>query len=106
MLGSPTFVQRVVMLSTDKAVCPINAMGMSNALMEKLMVAKACSLALDTGTILYATRYGNVAAVSGSVISRFVTQAKAGRPITLTDQTTPAKAQNFCSMSTAWKTTF
>jgi UDP-N-acetylglucosamine 4,6-dehydratase len=78
-------VQRVVVLSTDKAVYPINAMGMSKALMEKLMVAKARLLASEKGTILCATRYGNVMASRGSVIPLFVTQAKAGRPITLTD---------------------
>ncbi|WP_349253637.1 polysaccharide biosynthesis protein [Bradyrhizobium sp. CB82] len=92
-------------MSTDKAVCPINAMGMSNALMEKLMVAKARSLALDTGTILCATRYGNVTPSRESEIPRFVTQAKAGRPITLTYRTTPPKIRN-CSMSTGWKTSF
>lgn len=78
-------VQRVVVLSTDKAVYPINAMGMSKALMEKLMIAKARSLAPYKGPILCATRYGNVMASRGSVIPLFVAQAKAGRPITLTD---------------------
>lgn len=102
---APPIVQRVVVLSTDKAVCPINAMGMSNAPIEKLMVAKARSLALDTGMFLCATRSGNITASRECVIPLFVTQAKACRSITLTDRTKPPKARN-CSMSTAWKTVF
>lgn len=77
-------VGRVVVLSTDKAVYPINAMGMSKALMEKLTVAKA-RLIGDDKTILCATRYGNVMASRGSVIPLFVSQIKAGLPITVTD---------------------
>ena len=77
-------VKRVVMLSTDKAVYPINAMGMSKAMMEKFMVAKARMQTPDE-TVLCATRYGNVMASRGSVIPLFVAQAKAGEPITVTD---------------------
>jgi UDP-N-acetylglucosamine 4,6-dehydratase/5-epimerase len=73
-------VKRVVVLSTDKAVYPINAMGMSKALMEKLTVAKA-RLLTETDTTLCATRYGNVMAV----IPLFVQQVKARKPITITD---------------------
>ena len=77
-------VDRVVVLSTDKAVYPINAMGLSKALMEKYMVAKA--RLLDGGeTRLCATRYGNVMASRGSVIPLFVSQLKAGQPVTVTD---------------------
>jgi UDP-N-acetylglucosamine 4,6-dehydratase/5-epimerase len=78
-------VQRVIVLSTDKAVYPINAMGMSKALMEKLTVAKARFLATDARTVLCATRYGNVMASRGSVIPLFVSQIKAGESITITD---------------------
>jgi UDP-N-acetylglucosamine 4,6-dehydratase len=78
-------VQRVIVLSTDKAVYPINAMGMSKALMEKITVAKARLLAADANTVLCATRYGNVMASRGSVIPLFVSQVKAGLPITITD---------------------
>lgn len=77
-------VQRVVVLSTDKAVYPINAMGISKAMMEKLMVAKA-RIASANGTILCGTRYGNVMASRGSVIPLFVKQIKEGKPITVTD---------------------
>lgn len=77
-------VSRVVMLSTDKAVYPINAMGITKALMEKFMVAKARMQ--DKGeTVLCATRYGNVMASRGSVIPLFVTQLKEGNPLTVTD---------------------
>jgi UDP-N-acetylglucosamine 4,6-dehydratase len=77
-------VARVVMLSTDKAVYPINAMGISKAMMEKFMVAKARMQ--NTGeTVLCATRYGNVMASRGSVIPLFVSQLKEGKPLTLTD---------------------
>lgn len=77
-------VSRVVMLSTDKAVYPINAMGISKAMMEKFMVAKARMQ--NTGeTVLCATRYGNVMASRGSVIPLFVTQLKEGKPLTVTD---------------------
>jgi UDP-N-acetylglucosamine 4,6-dehydratase len=78
-------VQRVIVLSTDKAVYPINAMGMSKALMEKLTVAKARFLPTDASTVLCATRYGNVMASRGSVIPLFMSQVKAGEPITITD---------------------
>lgn len=77
-------VSRMVVLSTDKAVYPINAMGMSKALMEKLMVAKS-RMQADGQTILSGTRYGNVMASRGSVIPRFVEQIREGKPITVTD---------------------
>ena len=76
-------VPRVVVLSTDKAVYPINAMGLTKALMEKFMVAK--SRAAGETTVLCATRYGNVMASRGSVIPLFVSQLKEGKPLTLTD---------------------
>lgn len=77
-------VQRCVVLSTDKAVYPINAMGISKAMMEKLMVSK--SRLCDPGkTVLSATRYGNVMASRGSVIPLFLEQLHSGRPLTLTD---------------------
>lgn len=78
-------VERVVVLSTDKAVYPINAMGMSKAMMEKLTVAKARLLDASERTVLCATRYGNVMASRGSVIPLFVSQVKQNRPITVTD---------------------
>jgi UDP-glucose 4-epimerase len=77
-------VRRVVCLSTDKAVYPINAMGISKAMMEKVMVAVSRNLE-GTGTVLCATRYGNVMASRGSVIPLFVSQVLAGKPITVTD---------------------
>ena len=77
-------VERVVMLSTDKAVYPINAMGMSKALMEKLMVARA-RMQSHGETVLCATRYGNVMASRGSVIPHFIAQLKKGEPLTVTD---------------------
>ena len=77
-------VKRVVCLSTDKAVYPINAMGMSKALMEKVMVAKSRNLA-GSPTTVCGTRYGNVMASRGSVIPLFVKQIMAGEPITITD---------------------
>ncbi len=77
-------VSRVVVLSTDKAVYPINAMGISKAMAEKIMVAKARSLT-DAETILCATRYGNVMASRGSVIPLFVDQLKNNKEITITD---------------------
>ncbi len=77
-------VKRCVVLSTDKAVYPINAMGISKAMMEKLMVAK--SRLCDPGkTVLSATRYGNVMASRGSVIPLFLDQLQAGKPLTITD---------------------
>jgi UDP-N-acetylglucosamine 4,6-dehydratase len=77
-------VSRVVMLSTDKAVYPINAMGISKAMMEKFMVAKA-RMQSSGETVLCATRYGNVMASRGSVIPLFVSQLKEGKPLTVTD---------------------
>lgn len=77
-------VKRVVLLSTDKAVYPINAMGISKAMMEKLMVAKS-RLRNEGETVLCATRYGNVMASRGSVIPLFVDLIKAGEPLTVTD---------------------
>jgi UDP-N-acetylglucosamine 4,6-dehydratase/5-epimerase len=77
-------VSRVVVLSTDKAVYPVNAMGISKAMMEKLMVAKARTRN-DGETVLCATRYGNVMASRGSVIPLFVDQIRAGKPLTVTD---------------------
>jgi UDP-N-acetylglucosamine 4,6-dehydratase len=77
-------VKRVVVLSTDKAAYPINAMGISKAMMEKLAIAKARVVA-DRGCTINITRYGNVMASRGSVIPLFVEQIKAGKPLTLTD---------------------
>lgn len=77
-------VDKVVMLSTDKAVYPINAMGLSKALMEKFMVAKA-RMQNEGETVLCATRYGNVMASRGSVIPLFVSQLKEGKELTVTD---------------------
>ena len=77
-------VERVVVLSTDKAVYPINAMGMSKAMMERLMVAKA-RMRQPQETLLCATRYGNVMASRGSVIPLFVNQIKNGGDLTVTD---------------------
>lgn len=77
-------VKRVVVLSTDKAVYPINAMGISKAMAEKLMVAKA-RMQREGETVLCATRYGNVMASRGSVIPLFVAQLKDGAPLTVTD---------------------
>ncbi len=76
-------VKKVVVLSTDKAVYPINAMGMSKALMEKIMIAK--SRETNHHTILCGTRYGNVMASRGSVIPLFIEQIKRGKPLTVTD---------------------
>lgn len=77
-------VKRVIVLSTDKAVYPVNAMGISKAMMEKLMVAKA-RMRREGETVLCATRYGNVMASRGSVIPLFVGQMKDGKPLTVTD---------------------
>ena len=77
-------VKRVVCLSTDKAVYPINAMGISKAMMEKVMVAKSRGLE-GTRTVVCGTRYGNVMASRGSVIPLFVEQLRAGHPLTITD---------------------
>ena len=77
-------VKKVVVLSTDKAAYPINAMGMSKALMEKVMVAKSRILDSDK-TIFCGTRYGNVMASRGSVIPLFIDQIKDNKPLTITD---------------------
>lgn len=82
--ATSSHVKRVVVLSTDKAVYPINAMGISKAMAEKLMVAKARTQ-LENDTVFCATRYGNVMASRGSVIPLFVGQIKAGKPLTITD---------------------
>jgi UDP-glucose 4-epimerase len=79
-------VKRVVCLSTDKAVYPINAMGISKAMMEKVMVAASRNLE-GTGTVICGTRYGNVMASRGSVIPLFVQQVLDGSEITITDPT-------------------
>ena len=77
-------VKNAVVLSTDKAVYPINAMGMSKAMMEKVMVAKSRTVSAKQ-LVLSGTRYGNVMASRGSVIPLFIDQIKAGKPITITD---------------------
>ncbi len=77
-------VKKVICLSTDKAVYPINAMGMSKAMMEKIFVSRA-RLLNENQTVLCGTRYGNVMASRGSVIPLFVEQIKASHPITITD---------------------
>jgi UDP-glucose 4-epimerase len=77
-------VKKVICLSTDKAAYPINAMGISKAMLEKVMIAK--SITVDpTRTLICGTRYGNVMASRGSVIPRFIEQIKAGQPITVTN---------------------
>lgn len=80
-------VSRVVVLSTDKAVYPINAMGISKAMAEKIVVAKSRQLDSEKESVLCCTRYGNVMASRGSVIPLFVNQIKSGQPITITDPT-------------------
>jgi len=77
-------VKKVIVLSTDKAVYPINAMGMSKALMEKVMIAESRN---SENTVFAGTRYGNVIASRGSVIPLFINQVRAGKPLTLTDPT-------------------
>jgi len=77
-------VSRVVVLSTDKAVYPVNAMGISKAMMEKLMVAKSRSRT-SSETVFCATRYGNVMGSRGSVIPLFIQQLRAGKQLTVTD---------------------
>jgi UDP-N-acetylglucosamine 4,6-dehydratase len=77
-------VEKVICLSTDKAAYPINAMGMSKALMEKVAVAESRNIPSDKTTVCL-TRYGNVMASRGSVIPLFVEQIKAGKPLTITD---------------------
>lgn len=78
-------VKNVVVLSTDKAAYPINAMGISKAMMEKVAIAKGRSLGADAATTICCTRYGNVMASRGSVIPLWVDQIKSGKPITITD---------------------
>ncbi|MGM9835691.1 MAG: polysaccharide biosynthesis protein [Muribaculaceae bacterium] len=78
-------VKNVVVLSTDKAAYPINAMGMSKALMEKVAIAKGRELGQDAKTTICCTRYGNVMASRGSVIPLWVEQMMEGKPITITD---------------------
>ena len=80
-------VSRVIVLSTDKAVYPINAMGMSKAMAEKIVVAKSRQLNAEKESVLCCTRYGNVMASRGSVIPLFVNQIKSSQPITITDPT-------------------
>lgn len=77
-------VSNVVILSTDKAVYPVNAMGMSKAMMEKVMVARSRNIP-EGGTVMCGTRYGNVMGSRGSVIPLFIQQIKDGRPLTITD---------------------
>lgn len=77
-------VKKVVCLSTDKAAYPINAMGISKAMMEKVIIAKARAVE-GTGTTIACTRYGNVMASRGSVIPLFIDQIKSGKPLTVTD---------------------
>lgn len=78
-------VKNVIVLSTDKAAYPINAMGISKAMMEKVAIAKARSLEDDKTTTICCTRYGNVMASRGSVIPLWIDQMKAGNDITITD---------------------
>ena len=78
-------VKRVIVLSTDKAAYPINAMGISKAMMEKVAIAKARSLGDDSTTTICCTRYGNVMASRGSVIPLWIDQMQAGKDITITD---------------------
>lgn len=78
-------VKRVIVLSTDKAAYPINAMGISKAMMEKVAIAKARSLGDDAATTICCTRYGNVMASRGSVIPLWIDQMQAGKDITITD---------------------
>ena len=78
-------VKRVVCLSTDKAAYPINAMGISKALMEHVITANARVAAERSGTVICCTRYGNVMCSRGSVIPLFIDQIKAGNPITITN---------------------
>jgi UDP-glucose 4-epimerase len=78
-------VKNVVVLSTDKACYPINAMGISKAMMEKVAIARGRSLGQDAKTVITCTRYGNVMASRGSVIPLWIDQIKAGKDITITD---------------------
>ena len=78
-------VKNVVCLSTDKAAYPINAMGISKAMMEKIIHAKALRAVEKSGTIISCTRYGNVMCSRGSIIPLFIDQIRSGKPITITD---------------------
>lgn len=78
-------VKRVVVLSTDKAVYPINAMGISKAMAEKIVIAKSRLCSSNNGPVICATRYGNVMASRGSVIPLFIKQIKSGQELTITD---------------------
>ena len=78
-------VKNIVVLSTDKAAYPINAMGISKAMMEKVAIAKGRTLGLDAQTTICCTRYGNVMASRGSVIPLWIEQMKENKPITITD---------------------
>lgn len=80
-------VKKTIVLSTDKAVYPINAMGLSKAMMEKLMVAKSRMIHQASDMVFCATRYGNVMGSRGSVIPLFINQIKEGKPITITEPT-------------------
>lgn len=90
-------VKNVVVLSTDKAAYPINAMGMSKGLMEKVAIARS-TVAAEKGTVLCVTRYGNVMASRGSVIPLFVEQIQQGLPLTVTD---PAMTRFMMSLDDA-----
>ena len=90
-------VKKIICLSTDKAAYPINAMGTSKAMMEKVVVAKSRTVSEDK-TVICCTRYGNVMASRGSVIPRFVEQIKAGQPITITE---PAMTRFIMSLEEA-----
>lgn len=90
-------VKRAICLSTDKAVYPINAMGISKAMMEKAMVARSRTVSAEK-TVICGTRYGNVMASRGSVIPLFVQQIKAGQPMTVTD---PAMTRYMMSLDDA-----
>ncbi len=90
-------VKKVICLSTDKAVYPINAMGISKAMMEKVMVARSRTVSADS-TVICGTRYGNVMASRGSVIPLFIQQIKAGQPMTVTD---PAMTRYLMSLDDA-----
>lgn len=90
-------VKKIIVLSTDKAVYPINAMGVSKAMMEKVVVAKSRNLS-DQETMIACTRYGNVMASRGSVIPLFLDQIRAGKDITITD---PAMTRFMMSLDQA-----
>ena len=91
-------VSKVIVLSTDKAVYPINAMGISKAMMEKVAVAKSRNLD-DSITTICSTRYGNVMASRGSVIPLFINQIKNNQEITITD---PNMTRFMMNLKTCW----